>query len=185
MLLQLYELSLSFHFSFLPPCFFFSLQLHHSHSLCFPYKSYTHREESTISLIHLLCNPFFIFFPCKPSGQLLLLCSESANLLHLSKNILLIFVLLPLLESHYSCIYSLWKFLFQDKDLLNNHKKALWSWRWKPSPKLKHFSIVFSLLSLSSFILQWLGWLNTSLLFFSFNIHSQAHEWIIQYAAGQ
>lgn len=101
-LLQLQDASLSFCVS-LPPfpfksasLLFFppSLQLHHSAPLFS--KSYTHRG---VFLIHLLCNPVFISSPHKPSGKLLLLCSESDNLLLQFKSILLIFALFVPLET--------------------------------------------------------------------------------------
>lgn len=83
--------------------FFFHLSAAPSLSICVfpsspPCKNIPQIEESPLSLIHLLCNPSFISSSCKPLGKPLLLCSfcsETANLLFRSKNILLIFVLFP------------------------------------------------------------------------------------------
>lgn len=82
---------------------FSSLQLTLSLTLSlFPYKSYTHPVDSTVFLIYLLCNLLFSF-PSKPPGKLLLLCSESVNVLPQSKNIP-IFAFLLSLETYWPCI---------------------------------------------------------------------------------
>ncbi len=83
------SLSLFFHFNLLPPpppcfcCFFVCVSAAPSLSICVfpPCKNIPQIEESTLSLIHLLCNPFFISSSCKPLGKPLLLCCFVVRLL--------------------------------------------------------------------------------------------------------
>lgn len=149
-------ISLFICFSILICLLFFSFLCFTALSLALCRANHTLREESTISLIYLLCNPF------------LLLCSESVNLLPPSKQ-----------KIETICIYFFHS--FETSYFRKNGCKTITRSLCVASPEINVLFV--SWLGLFSSSLQWHGWLNSLLQSLSLKNHNQAHEGIIQYAA--